>query len=53
MEKYVCTDCGYTYFLDEGDPTADIHPGTPFDDLPDDWVCPDCGMTKDGFRVFT
>jgi len=52
MIKYVCSDCGYTYFVEEGDPSAGIPPGTPFEDLPDDWCCPDCGMEKEGFRTF-
>jgi rubredoxin len=49
MEKYVCTVCGYIYDPAEGDPAADIEPGTSFDDLPDDWLCPVCGVTKEDF----
>jgi len=50
MEKWVCTVCGYVYDPADGDPTSDIEPGTPFEDLPEDWVCPDCGVGKDMFE---
>jgi len=49
MQKYVCTVCGYEYNLEEGDPDAGIAPGTAFEDLPEDWVCPLCGAEKDDF----
>ena len=49
MKKYVCNMCGYIYDPDEGDPDSDIEPGTSFDDLPEDWVCPVCGAEKDEF----
>lgn len=50
MDKiYVCDVCGYTYDPAEGDPNADIAPGTAFADLPDDWVCPVCGADKSNF----
>ncbi len=51
-EKYVCTVCGYIYDPDEGDPDASVPPGTSFEDLPDDWVCPVCGVTKDKFEPY-
>jgi rubredoxin len=51
MAKYICTVCGYEYDPEIGDPEADIQPGTAFEDLPDDWVCPVCGATKDEFQV--
>lgn len=51
MQKYECTVCGYIYDPEEGDPTQGIEPGTPFADLPEDWVCPICGITKDEFEV--
>ena len=51
MERYVCTVCGYVYDPEEGDPESGIDPGTSFDDLPDDWVCPVCGATKDQFEL--
>ena len=50
MDKYVCTVCGYVYDPALGDPESDIAPGTGFDDLPDDWVCPVCGAGKDQFE---
>ncbi len=49
MKNYVCGVCGYVYNPKEGDPNEDIAPGTSFDDLPDDWVCPVCGASKDEF----
>jgi rubredoxin len=51
MKKYVCNECGYIYDPAEGDPDADIAPGTAFEDLPEDWVCPVCGAPKDKFTV--
>ena len=48
MDKYVCTICGYVYDPSEGE--EGIPPGTPFEDLPDDWVCPLCGAGKDQFE---
>ena len=53
MDKYVCTVCGYVYDPAVGDPEGDIAPGTAFDDLPDDWVCPVCGADKDQFEPET
>ena len=50
MDKYRCIVCGYIYAPEEGDPEAGIEPGTPFEELPDDWVCPLCGATKDQFE---
>lgn len=50
MEKWECTACGYVYDPSEGDPDGGIAPGTPFEDLPDDWVCPQCGVAKDMFE---
>ena len=50
MEKWVCTICGYVYNLEVGDPDSGIEPGTDFEDIPDDWVCPDCGVDKDMFE---
>jgi rubredoxin len=49
MKKYVCGICGYVYDPAVGDPDHGIAPGTPFEQLPDDWRCPDCGVTKDSF----
>ena len=50
MQKYECIARGYIYDPEKGDPTQDIAPGTAFEDLPDDWVCPDCGVGKDMFE---
>lgn len=50
MKKYICEVCGYIYDPANGDPTANIEPCTPFTNLPDDWVCPECGAGKDQFR---
>lgn len=50
MKKYVCTLCGYVYDPAEGDSEYGIDPGTAFEDLPEDWVCPICGATKDDFE---
>ena len=49
MKKYVCDVCGHVYDPAEGDPDSGIAPGTPFEDLPDDWECPLCGVSKDQF----
>ena len=49
MKKYVCGVCGYVYDPEEGDPDNGISSGTPFEDLPDDWVCPICGASKEMF----
>ncbi|BAL81012.1 rubredoxin [Caldisericum exile] len=50
MKKYKCMVCGYIYDPTVGDDTQDIPPGTPFEDLPEDWTCPVCGATKDQFE---
>lgn len=50
MDKYVCTVCGYVYDPEAGDPDSGIKPGTAFEDLPNDWVCPLCGVGKDQFE---
>ena len=47
--KYVCDVCGYVYDPEAGDPDNGIPHGTAFEDLPDDWLCPDCGVGKDEF----
>lgn len=49
MEKYECTACGYIYDPAVGDPENGIAPGTKFEDLPADWVCPMCGLGTDMF----
>jgi len=50
MAKYKCTVCGYIYDPELGDPDGGIKPGTPFVEIPDDWVCPVCGASKDKFE---
>jgi len=50
MAKWKCLVCGYIYDEDAGDPSGDIPPGTLFEDLPDYWVCPVCGASKDQFE---
>ena len=50
MEKYVCLLCAYTYDSKDGDKDGGIAPGTPFSELPDDWVCPMCGADKSHFE---
>ena len=52
MEKFICNTCGYVYDPAVGDPDAGIAPGTPFESLPDDWVCPLCGVGKDDFEHY-
>ena len=50
MDKYVCEVCGYVYDPKKGDPDNNVAPGTKFEDLPDDWVCPVCGASKEAFH---
>lgn len=50
MKKYVCQVCGYVYDPEVGDPDSGIAPGTSFEDIPDDWSCPLCGVTKSDFE---
>lgn len=52
MQQYVCTSCGYVYDPAVGDPEGNIPPGTPFEEIPDDWVCPICYATKDMFDPY-
>ncbi len=48
MKKYICI-CGYVYDPELGDPKNGVAPGTAWEDLPEDWVCPDCDLAKDFF----
>lgn len=50
MKKYVCSVCGYVYDPEVGDPDSGIAPGTAFEDIPDDWSCPLCGVGKEDFE---
>ena len=49
MQKYICTVCDYIYDPKVGDEDGGIEPGTAFEDIPNDWSCPDCGVNKDDF----
>ena len=49
MKNYVCDVCGYVYDEAKGDPENGVAPGTKFEDLPEDWVCPLCGVGTDEF----
>ncbi len=48
--KYRCIVCGYVYNPELGDPDGGVKPKTPFEELPDNWVCPVCGATKSEFE---
>lgn len=50
MDSYVCTVCGYIYDPAVGDSDNGVDPGTKFEDIPDDWVCPLCGVPKSDFE---
>ena len=50
MKNWECQVCGYIYDPGKGDPDSGVKPGTSFDDLPEDWVCPECGASKDEFE---
>jgi rubredoxin len=52
MQKYQCIACGYIYDPEDGDPGTGIEAGTPFKDLPEDWVCPLCGVGKEEFEPY-
>ena len=49
-KKYQCKDCVYSYNPKVGDPTQGINPGVAFEELPETWLCPVCGSTKNRFR---
>ncbi|MCK4906746.1 MAG: rubredoxin [Spirochaetes bacterium] len=51
MKKYVCEICGYIYDPTEGDPDNGVAAGTEFKDIPNDWVCPECGEGKEVFAI--
>ncbi len=50
--KWQCLLCGWIYDPAKGDPEEGIEPGTKWEDVPDDWVCPECGATKDDFEPY-
>ena len=51
MQKYQCTICGFVYDPEEGDPDSGIAPGTPFEDISEEWSCPVCGVSKADFEA--
>ncbi|WP_397589133.1 rubredoxin [Sphingorhabdus sp.] len=51
MKQWMCMDCGWVYDQALGDPTGEIAPGTAWEDVPDDWKCPDCGSLKAEFEM--
>ena len=51
MVKYKCKVCGYIYDEEIGDPDSGIKPGTKFSSIPNDWVCPLCGVGKENFEL--
>lgn len=53
MGKYLCIVCGWVYDPSIGDPDSGIKPGTKFQDIPEDWVCPVCGVDKTNFQLIT
>jgi rubredoxin len=50
MNTWRCTVCDYVYDPEQGDPDSGIAPGTTFENIPEDWVCPLCGVGKDSFE---
>ncbi len=50
MDKYRCSVCGWIYDPELGDPDGGVAPGTPFENMPDDWQCPMCGAAKNEFQ---
>ncbi|MCT8977190.1 rubredoxin [Clostridium sp. CX1] len=50
MDSYICKVCGYIYDPEVGDPDAGVNPGTAFEDLPKDWLCPLCGVGTEEFE---
>ena len=51
MKKYECMMCGYIYDEALGDPDEGIEAGTAWEDIPEDWSCPDCGASKEDFEM--
>lgn len=52
MKKWVCIPCGYVYDPEVGDPDGGIEPGTPFEEIPENWICPVCGVDKTSFEPY-
>lgn len=53
MDKYICKVCATIYDPNKGDPEDNIPPGTPFEQLPQDWICPVCGSGKDKYELLS
>lgn len=51
MKEWMCLNCGWVYYQEKGDPDGGIAPGTAWEDVPDDWKCPDCGLGKSEFEM--
>lgn len=51
MKKYYCRNCGWVYDPEKGDPDGGIAPNTPFEKIPENWVCPVCGAKKSEFDL--
>ena len=51
-EKWICVICGYIYDPAVGIPDYGIEPGTSFESLPEDWICPECGSPKSSFVIY-
>ncbi len=52
FKKYICVVCGYIYDEELGDTDSNLAAGTRWEDVPEDWICPDCGAGKDDFELF-
>jgi rubredoxin len=52
MQKWICIGCDYIYDPAVGDADSGIVPGTPFEDIPEEWTCPQCGLMKDMFEPY-
>jgi len=50
MNKMICIICGYVYDPEIGDPDNGVEPGTSFDNILEEWTCPECGVDKDSFK---
>ncbi len=50
-KQYQCILCGYIYCEEKGDPEEDIAPGTKWGEIPDNWICPECGAIKTEFDI--
>lgn len=51
FKKYLCVVCGYIYDEEVGDEDSNLAPGTRWEDIPEDWACPDCGASKGDFEL--